>query len=249
MHKGRIFSLVLLMVSVTLVTGLLIFWFQGSSARGSALSDGAGQESSQMNTLLIITDRIDSAQARLRSIWLVIYSNNSSSLSLLPIFPASAGASPLNTANITDTFGLTPNQAPTEEFLAAFDQEHIRWDAFFVIDEVVLGKFVGLAGGLLVNGQLVNENEVLTGNYISRDNGDIIQVQTRMLDELCQKIPLMNLHPDFDQTIAFTLQHANSSLSLDTLKSGWSAMRNPNQQLSCEFLADKPAIAQSSLPK
>ena len=73
------------------------------------------QPTSQRNILLVGADSLDSKNAELQSIWLLIYFTDKTEILLMPIFPDPTGH-PGTEARLSQAFQLTPQGKPVASF-------------------------------------------------------------------------------------------------------------------------------------
>ena len=104
---------------------VLHFQMPGEGASFSTRETGSGQH----NLVLLIVDHISSPQPHLEGVWLLITLPGSSTLTLVPVFPAPTSQA----SSMADTFAMNTDDQPVPEFLDRLTDQ-ILWDHYLVID-------------------------------------------------------------------------------------------------------------------
>jgi len=192
--------------------------------------------STQHNLLVIVTDHMELPTPVLRSVWLLINLPSQNSLTFVPLFPASYKNSASRDLILEKSFSLNANGSPSNKFLKNLKQFDFWWDDYVVIDEVSLAKFVDLAGGIKVENNFIKASQIETGAYLSnKDPSKSLRTQYRIIEQLCNKAPLIMIHPDFRNITPFLASHIRSSIPVDIMHKGLLTIYESESIIKCEF--------------
>lgn len=115
-------------------------------AQTSWTAKGTRQASqAQRNLLLIVSKAGDQGQAELSSIWLMAFLPGSSSITLLPIYPAVTTNGKKGDHILESAFHLDADGKPVSPFFNALRTLDLRWDASVILDEAALNELAALA--------------------------------------------------------------------------------------------------------
>lgn len=217
----------------------IIFW----GARANLKFDAANAASSvpislnsQNKDLIILVDRIDLDKPVLRNVWLILSKKNGSTITFLPIYPDYSKDEQTVAQKLRDTFVMVENGSPGDDFLSELRNHGISWEHYIVIDDVLLAKGMDLAGGIQLDHQEIPASDVLSGNFYSNQAGKEIEViQSQLISNLCQKLPVISLHPDYEDFLLTVLSHSRSSFSFDEIIYQLRTTNQSEVPLECQF--------------
>ena len=88
----------------------------------------------QWNLVVIAVDQLNSSQASLIGMWLLITSPGSNNLTIVPIYPTNDLTSGPNNVAWEEMFSLDSENTPSMEFLSKLS-ENLLWDEYLLVDK------------------------------------------------------------------------------------------------------------------
>ncbi len=229
-----------IILPLLLLSTILAIFFWG--ARANLKFDAANAASvpinlnSQNKDLIILVDRIDLDRPILRNVWLILSKSPGSTITFLPIYPNYSSNEQTVAQKLKDTFFMLENGSPGNDFLSELRNHGISWEHYIVIDDVLLAKGMDLAGGIKLDDHEIPASNVLSGNFYSNQTGKEIEViQSHLISSLCQKLPVISLHPDYEDFLLTVLSHSRSSFSFDEIIYQLRTTNQSEVPLKCQF--------------
>jgi hypothetical protein len=190
----------------------------------------------QNKDLVILVDRIDLDQPQLRNVWLVLSKSPGSTLTFLPIYLNSSSNQQPVDQQLNDMFSLTENGAPADIFMNELKNKGISWKHYIVIDDVLIAKGIDLSGGIKIDDREIPASDVLSGNFYSEQASRETEViQSLLISNLCQRMPIISLHPDYEDFLLTVLSHSRSSFSFDEIIVNLRTISQNEVNLECQF--------------
>jgi hypothetical protein len=241
MRLLRLISMFALFFGFIIVMALVFSQSDKSQAKESNAILRAQPAKEQESVLLIVVDRLEQQAPRLRSVWLAVSIPPRLNLTLAPVYPASFNS--LADSLIDSAFGLTNANVPSTAFFDQLARLDVKAKQYLVVDEVALAEMTRLVEGVTIDGQFYGAQNILSGEYFQvNDRQQALALQTGLIKDLCQKIPLMTIHPDFPQALKTWQSHTSTSLDFDRIEEFWKSPEDPSHRITCEF----PSLAQQT---
>lgn len=199
----------------------LHFQMPGEGASFSTGKTGSGQH----NLVLLIVDHISSPQPHLEAVWLLITLPDSSTLTLVPVFPG-----PSSQANaMTDTFAMNSDHQPDSEFLDRLT-DTVLWDRYLVIDRngifSTLDTFEAAALGVSNPG---HETTLHTDQQLT------LEQQIIYWQSICEYLSTFGSKDDIERLINQVSSNFSKNISWDELPLYPLDVEHIGLNVSCEF--------------
>jgi hypothetical protein len=199
-------------------------------------------DSKQFSILLVVCDRTTVSKPSLRSVWLILFVPDQEKVTYIPIFPATMKNYEVRDQILVDSFYLGKNGAPSTQFLDNVKNLKIHWDHFLIIDEGFFELLVDLLGGIKINEEIIQGNQISVLIDNSESSSDSLEYQKIVLQVGCSRIPLIISHPNAKTLIEYILMNSITSYSILDIHSGWDHLLSSDRTPVCEFPNNKTTI-------
>jgi hypothetical protein len=167
---------------------------------------------------------------------LIVSKSPGSTITFLPIYPDYSKDEQTVAQKLIDSFFMMENGSPGDDFLNELRNHGISWNHYIVIDDVLLSEGIDLAGGIKMDNYEIPASDVLSGNLYSNHTGREIEViQSHIISSLCQKLPVISLHPNYEDFLLTVLSHSRSSFSFDEIIYQLRSTNQSETPLKCQF--------------
>jgi hypothetical protein len=187
----------------------------------------------QRNVLVIGVDTMQPENARLESIWMVLYFPGYSEFNLIPLFPAALSGGPSQDDALSRAFNLRADHLPSTEFLAAVQDLDLWWNDVLVIDEAGFARVIDQVGGVVLDGDTFNGANAVANLSNPWDAPKrALQGQVSLATALCSQSPGI-FSPETIQAMgSLTGTHIFISGDMRSTLADW---QNLNEPISCQF--------------
>ena len=191
---------------------------------------------SQQNLLVIGVDHLDAHEARLESIWLVLYFPPEPQFSLLPLYPASAKTDPEPNHLLETAFRLEPDLSPAPGLLIALHSMELWWNNYAVLDRAGLAGVIELASGAnFQDGASDGLRVVSSLTPAWEDPHASLLSQTALLRALCKKTAQLPATADLVTAMGLISEHMHTDLRVEEVIAAAQKWLAPGKGFSCEF--------------
>ena len=188
-------------------------------------------ENDQVNILLIGVDDLNRKDAQLEGVWLAAYTNNTSKINFIPVFPSEDTG---NNMKIADKFSLDRGK-PVEEFWDALREYNFWWSGYLIGDKAATINMINDLGGFRTHGYYMDGEEAVN-NITSWEDDPWISInqQKLFINSICnlfserQSNNLKDINEILDQNFQTTIQ-------ADLFISRMTAETNHMENLTCIF--------------
>ena len=157
----------------------------------------------QFNILIIGVDDMNRSDAQLESIWLAAHVENSTHITLIPVFPSSENSD--QNLILSDSFSIEQD-IPSEAFWEEMRKENFWWKGYFISDKDSTIRVIDSLGGIEMQNQQLDGLQAVSSVTSWKDNAQIAVGQQRILfDSVCDRIftgqfpSLKTIHDSLDQ--------------------------------------------------
>ena len=187
----------------------------------------------QRNVLVIGVDTMQPENARLESIWLVLYFPGYSEFNVIPLFPAALSGGQSQDDALSGAFNLRADHLPSTEFLKAIQDLDLWWNKVLVIDEAGLARMIDQLGGVVLDGDTFNgANAVANLSNPWDAPKQALQGQVSLAKALCSQSPGV-FSPETIQAMGSLIgTHIYTSGDMRSTLADW---QNLNEPVSCQF--------------
>jgi hypothetical protein len=187
----------------------------------------------QRNVLVIGVDTLQPENARLESIWLILYFPGYSEFNLIPLFPAALSGGQSQDDALAGAFELQADHLPASEFLAAVQDLDLWWNKVLVIDEAGLARMIDQVGGVVLNGDTYGGANAVANLSNPWDAPKrALQGQASLAKALCSQSPGV-FSPETIQAMGSLIgTHIFTSGDMRSTLADW---QNLNEPVSCQF--------------
>ena len=110
-------------------------------------------DNDQFNLLIIGADDSKNPDARLESIWLIAHADNTSRVTLIPVFPSHEN--PVQNLVLAEKFSLEHGK-PSNEFWQAMQKTNLWWKGYIITDMSATINLIDMMGGIKVQDRLLD---------------------------------------------------------------------------------------------
>ena len=105
---------------------------------------------------------------------------------------------------IVNTFTLEEDGSPNDLFIDELNRLGLSWKHLFIVDEVLIASVVDLSGSVVLGGKNLTNKNLIAGDYFPiNDPKAIIGLQAELISNICQNIPIITLHPNYERLISY----------------------------------------------
>jgi hypothetical protein len=189
-------------------------------------------DNDQFNLLVIGVDSVEKPEAKLESIWLVAYLENSDKVTLLPVFPSTD--KPDQNNMLADAFRLDGSQ-PGDEFWEAMQSAGVWWKGYIISDWITTMKMVDAIGGIYIDEELMNGTQIVRGIPTWKDDPQLaVEQQMVLLDGVCQRLT-QNKTTTWEVINEMFLNQFHGGVKATSFVTKWSSIVSTNEDLTCDF--------------
>ena len=143
-------------------------------------------DNNQFNLLIIGVDDAEKSDAQLESIWLVAHADDTSNVTLIPVFPSPED--PVQNLILAEAFYLK-NDKPGNEFWEAMRNTNLWWKGYIIIDISAAINMIDMMGGIKIHDRLLNGTQTVSSvPPWESDPLTAVKCQMLLLDGLCNQI-------------------------------------------------------------
>lgn len=162
------------------------FLISGNHMETMVSPDVTIPENDQFNLLIISVDDLSQPDPNLESIWLAAYAENSSKITLVPIFPSPDN--PDQILFLSKSFNME-NGYPGLKFWEAVRSTNTWWKGFILTDRPLLINLVDVLGGIQIHNQHMNGVQAVRSIDSWKDDPSIaVNHQKTFIEGICTKI-------------------------------------------------------------
>ncbi len=115
-------------------------------------------DNNQYNLLIIGTDDAEKPDAQLESIWLAAHAENTSNITLIPVFPSLEDST--QNLILAEAFQLE-NGKPSRKFWDAMQNTNLWWNGYMITDISATINMIDLLGGVQISDKLLNGRQAV----------------------------------------------------------------------------------------
>jgi hypothetical protein len=197
-------------------------------------------DNNQYNLLIIGVDDINRVDAQLESIWLAAQAENSSKITLIPIFPSPDN--PDQNLILTESFSFD-GEKPGKEFWNVMRKTNFWWKGYLVSDINTAIGLIDELGGISIHNQPMTGVQAIGSISSWKDDPQIAVFQQKIfLESICNQI---STNQDFSlKSIKEIInQKFRSDARTKIYIADWTINYAKNEIFSCNF----PTFTQTSL--
>ena len=135
-------------------------------------------DNNQFNLLIIGVDDMNRVDAQLESIWLAAYAENSSKITLIPVFPSLDD--PDQNQILSDSFSIEQDK-PSEAFWDEMRKDNFWWKGYFISDKDSTISLIDSLGGIEMDNQQMDGLQAVGSITSWKDDSQISLHQQRIL--------------------------------------------------------------------
>lgn len=208
--------------------------FGGQPARAEAMTVTNTGTPLQSNTLFILVDDMDSPQAKLEGVWLIVADPAYQHLTFLPLHPRSASAAG-DMRDLAQAYRQPGDGTLDPAFAEAVTSYGVWWDHFLVLDRTTLSALVELVGGVglgngLADGTLAIASLPEPGNQPEA----VLERQALLLMGICQQSDVLFKGADPKIITGLLAGSSRSDLAANEFQTAWEALQQAGSP-TCEF--------------
>jgi hypothetical protein len=183
----------------------------------------------QYNLLIIQVDDLEKPNVALKSVWLVVYYSDSPRVDLFPIFPFRNKES---TQQISNSFTLTADKEPCQDFWKQLDAFGSWWNGYILLDEIAAAQIISFLG---------NENAQETLATIQdiplwyENLNAAVQSQSQMYELALQKISQKDNYQGIISLLSILRSHSRTNLAHAKVWETWKLLRSYDHSLTGSF--------------
>lgn len=197
-------------------------------------------DNNQFNLLIISVDDMDRTDAQLESIWLAAHAENTSKITLIPVFP-SPDDPDLNLI-LAESFSFEGGK-PGKEFWDEMRKTNFWWKGYLISDIKTSIKLIDVLGGVAIHSQQMNGVQAVGSITSWKDDARIaVNHQKMFLESICNRIST-NQSPSLKTINEIIDQDFRSDTRTKIFIADWTVKNAKNENLTCNF----PTLTQSSL--
>ena len=186
----------------------------------------------QFNLLIIGVDDFKKPDAQLESIWLIAHAENTSRVSLIPIFPSPDN--PVQNLVLAERFSLEHGK-PGNEFWEAMQNTNFWWKGYIITDMSATINLIDKMGGITIQGRLLNGNQTVSSiPPWESDPLMAVEYQMYLFEGVCNQIAD---HQKINLKTASDLLSVSmrSNKKANEAFTEWSSQTELHGRLSCSF--------------
>ncbi len=182
--------------------------------------------SGQKNNLLVVVNKVDTQQAILEGVWLVIEDSSTYDFSFIALYPTNNDAGNSNIyVNPKDIVALT-----TLNFVTAQD---IWWEHVFIVDEAALNQLLELTGGFThEGGNITNIADMHVIPLALQPPAQSFQTQSTVLNGICSGLTNPNALSFIEKTYPL---HLFTDARRAELIGYWQRIVAGGPEIQCRF--------------
>jgi len=187
----------------------------------------------QKGVLLIKVDRLDIPAPNLEAVWLLLALPPQSTITLIPIYPASSKSKNNTFVNPGNVISSTDSTLDSS-FVESLENHNINWDQYIIFDETGFSDLANnMDGENLDSGW--GKNELVNLSFsISDDNPETaILRQAYIYQQLCLNLSSISVLSKLN--ILFESNHVITDIMPDQLLDVWNTYRDSSVFLKCKF--------------
>ncbi len=152
----------------------------------SALPGVPIPDNNQFNLLIIGADDAEKSDGQLESIWLVAHADDTSKVTLIPVFPSPED--PVQNLILAEAFNLE-NGEPGDEFWDAMRNTNLWWKGYIITDMSATIHLIDMMGGIRIHDRLLNGTQAVSSvPPWESDSLTAVKYQMLLLAGLCNQI-------------------------------------------------------------
>jgi hypothetical protein len=181
------------------------------------LTSATNRGNGQRNLVLLLVDQLSGQQPQLEGIWLLITLPQSSTLTLVPVYPGHIH----KTQSIQESFVMTEGNQPGPEFLDVLTEQFL-WDDFLVIDRE------GISSAL----NTLDRTGIEASTAFPQLS---LEEQTSLLQSMCEHLSRFENRNDFNIWFDQVSPHFSTKISWDNFPLNTWGTEGIEDKLGCEF--------------